>query len=243
MTAELRAPAAIRITRPYSTEDEYLEHELDTLTRASITLVGAQPRAEGAVLRFELALPSGQVLLRGEGRVVGFKPNALNGLGGLALRFTRLDTRSKALVDKAAALRERRRPPLRSPGSDPPAPPSIALPRPPLASVAPPPEPPQPGAMPPAAARPSSNPPSIATRPSSSPPGPPSIATRPSSNPPGLPATAARPSPVPPIYASSSDLVPRLPSDREALLERLRARARKLDPATVKRLLASRGPT
>ncbi len=123
MTADSRSPAAplaIRITRPYATEDEYLENELDTLTRASITLLGAQPRADGVVLRFELALSSGQVLMRGEGRVTGFKPNAHQGLGGLSLRFTRLDTRSKALVDKAAALRERRRTPSRAPSIAPP---------------------------------------------------------------------------------------------------------------------------
>ncbi len=65
------------------------------------------------VLRFELVLTSGAVLVRGEGRVVGFKADAFEGLGGLTLRFTRLDTRSKALVDKAAALREKRRPSTR----------------------------------------------------------------------------------------------------------------------------------
>ena len=43
--------------------------------------------------------------MRGEGRVVGFKADAFEGLGGLTLRFTRLDSRTKALVDKAAALR------------------------------------------------------------------------------------------------------------------------------------------
>lgn len=110
MNADSRPPVAIRITRPYSSEDEYVEHELETLTRTGITLVGAQPRPDGVVLRFELVLPSGQVLLRGEGRVVGYKPNAFDGVGGLSLRFTRLDMRSKALVDRAAALRDQRRP-------------------------------------------------------------------------------------------------------------------------------------
>jgi hypothetical protein len=106
-------PAAIRITRPYASEDAYLDKEVETLTRASITLLGAQSRPQGVVLRFELALSSGQVLMRGEGRVVAFKANAFEGLGGLTLRFTRLDTKSKALVDKAAALREQRRPSTR----------------------------------------------------------------------------------------------------------------------------------
>jgi hypothetical protein len=108
-------PAAIRITRPYATEDEFLDKELDTLTRASITLLGAQSRPQGVVLRFELVLVSGVVLVRGEGRVVGFKTNAFEGLGGLTLRFTRLDTKSKGLIDRAAALREQRRPSTRPP--------------------------------------------------------------------------------------------------------------------------------
>jgi hypothetical protein len=109
----LSPPVAIRITRPYTTEDEFLEQELETLSRTSVTLLGAQPRPQGVVLRFELVLSSGHVLMRGEGRVVGFRPNIQQGMGGLTLRFTRLDTRSKALVDKAATFRERRRPSAR----------------------------------------------------------------------------------------------------------------------------------
>jgi hypothetical protein len=108
-------PAAIRITRPYATEEEFLDKELDSLTRASITLLGAQSRPQGVVLRFELVLVSGVVLVRGEGRVVGFKTNAFEGLGGLTLRFTRLDTKSKGLIDRAAALREQRRPSTKPP--------------------------------------------------------------------------------------------------------------------------------
>jgi len=142
VTDDSRAPApapAIRITRPYSSEDEYLQWELDTLTRTSITLIGAQQRPQGVVLRFEVVLASGQALGRGEGRVVGFKANAHPGLGGLTLRFTRLDSRSKALIDRAAALRELRRssaPPARA--SEPPAAMrSIAPPLPSRASQAP----------------------------------------------------------------------------------------------------------
>jgi hypothetical protein len=157
-------PAAIRITRPYASEDDFLEKELETLTRASITLLGAQARPQGVVLRFELVLTSGAVLMRGEGRVVGFKADAFEGLGGLTLRFTRLDTRSKALVDKAAALRERRRPSTRphfldaGPEKPPPPPapaeasnavPSSPPPGPaPVAQAAPPPPAPTTGAPP-----------------------------------------------------------------------------------------------
>ncbi|MDP8998927.1 MAG: hypothetical protein M3O46_02325 [Myxococcota bacterium] len=98
------------MARPHATEEEFLENELETLTRTSITLLGAQPRPQGLMLRFELALSTGLVLMRGEGRVVGYRPDAFYGMGGLTLRFTRLDSRSKAFADKAAGMRERRRP-------------------------------------------------------------------------------------------------------------------------------------
>jgi hypothetical protein len=106
------------------------------------------------VLRFELSLSNGQVVLRGEGRVVGFRANAHQGVGGLALRFTRLDLRSKALIDKAAAIRETRRPSIQ---------PTLArVPRAPA-------PPPHPSTPPPPFARASAPPPPLA-RGSGSPP-------------------------------------------------------------------------
>lgn len=103
-----KAPVAIRITRPYADEDEYLARESEAITRTGVLLLGAQPRPEGVILRFEVVLRSGVVLLRGEGRVVGYRAKLVGEVGALALRFTRLDTKSKALVDRAVALREAR---------------------------------------------------------------------------------------------------------------------------------------
>lgn len=107
MTA--KPPVAIRITRPYQSEDDFLAAELDTISRTGVVLVGAQQRPEGVVLRFELTLANGAPLLRGEGRVIGYKPNVVGSEGGLALRFTRLDSKSKGLVDRVGAMREQRR--------------------------------------------------------------------------------------------------------------------------------------
>jgi hypothetical protein len=237
VAADVRPPVAIRITRPYATEDEYLEHELETLTRASITLVGAQPRAEGVVLRFELALASGAVLLRGEGRVTGFKPNAFQGVGGLALRFTRVDTRSKALIDKAASLREKRRPSLRTPDSVSVLPPRASTPAaaPSSLSVTP----ALPSSLPPPAAAPSSL--SVAPAlPSSLPPPPP---TRSSAAP-----AAVNPSPSQPPADAVNAIVRgrrdegRRP-DRDELLGRLRARAKALHPSAIRSILMHRGST
>jgi ribonuclease E len=103
-----RPPVAIRIVRPYESEDELLEHELETVGKTSVVLIGAHPRPTGVILRFEVTLASGTTVLRGEGRVLAHKENAFRGQPGLTLRFTRLDPRSKSVVDRATAMRESR---------------------------------------------------------------------------------------------------------------------------------------
>jgi hypothetical protein len=104
----VRPPVAIRIVRPYETEDQLLEHELETVGKTSVVLIGAHPRPTGVILRFEVTLASGATVLRGEGRVLAHKENAFRGQPGLTLRFTRLDPRSKSVVDRATAIREAR---------------------------------------------------------------------------------------------------------------------------------------
>jgi hypothetical protein len=185
--ADSLPPVAIRVARPFATEDELLENELETFTRTSITLLGAQPRPPGLVLRFELVLSLGQVLVRGEGRVVAYRPDAYYGTGGLTLRFTRLDSRSKAFVDKAAAMRERRRPSSANALGDTPSSPSL-LPQP----------------------IPVDDPLDEITQAQ-------------------LPARAV--SAAPPSSPASRD--------RDALLDRLRARSKALDGDTVRKILGS----
>jgi hypothetical protein len=102
----VRPPVAIRIVRPYESEEELLEHELETIGKTSVVLIGAHSRPTGVILRFEMTLASGATVLRGEGRVLAHKENAFRGQAGLTLRFTRLDPRSKAVVDRATAMRE-----------------------------------------------------------------------------------------------------------------------------------------
>ena len=196
---------------------------------------------------------------RGEGRVVAFKPNTQDGLGGLTLRFTRLDSRSKALVDKAAVLRDQRRqslpppppslaasmhpPPLPSPPSrfhsTPPLPP-LAAPDAPHSSV-----PPGPASSPPAVPPPLP-PPAAVSEPTlpidvaeaSAPSLPPAssspalAAARISSVPPPPPAPAPRPA-QPETQAQQLAS----PPGRDELLRRLRLRARALDASQVARIL------
>lgn len=106
MAENSRPPVAIRIVRPYDSEDALLESELETIGKSSVVLIGAHPRPTGIILRFEVTLASGATVLRGEGRVLAHKENAFRGQSGLTLRFTRLDPKSKAIVDRATAMRE-----------------------------------------------------------------------------------------------------------------------------------------
>jgi hypothetical protein len=256
------SPVAIRITRPFATEDELLEHEPDTITRTGVTLLGAQPRPQGVVLRFELTLTTGNPILRGEGRVVGYKPNMQDGLGGLTLRFTRLDSRSKSLVDKAATLREQRRQSLFPAASSIPPPPNpqptpdVALRTSPSQRPVALPDPPTPpAAMGPAAAMR----PAIVTAPvaamepvaSMAPVSPASdvpLPLEPPSDPALPPASAPRPAevavearrvpqPLSPRTGSAANGPVAAHPDRDALLGRLRSRARALDSSQVARIL------
>ncbi|MFO0739367.1 MAG: hypothetical protein U0270_25950 [Labilithrix sp.] len=108
MAENPRQPVAVRIVRPYDTEEAFLESELETVGKTSVILIGAHARPQGVILRFEVTLQTGAIVLRGEGRVLQHKESAFRGQAGLALRFTRLDPKSKALVDRAAAIREAR---------------------------------------------------------------------------------------------------------------------------------------
>lgn len=106
MADEHRPPIAIRSLRPYASEDEFLAQERDTLTRTAITLIGAPSRPRGVVIRFEVTLSDATPIIRGEGRVLGFQAADDRGPSSLTLRFTRLDAKSKALVDRATEQRE-----------------------------------------------------------------------------------------------------------------------------------------
>jgi hypothetical protein len=208
---EVKPPVAIRITRPYLTEDEFLEREFDTLTRTSVVLVGAQTRPQGVILRFEIVLKSGISVLRGEGRVVGYKPTGPSGEPGLTLRFTRLDAKSKALVDRAAMLREARIRGSSPPGTRPSVPPPAfgiatgSTGEVPAAS---------PSFLAPSAMRSADRSEDLAAEltavpaaPASAPQAPPAPAVRPSSRPPPLPpayrARAMPPQMPPPAFVSA----------------------------------------
>jgi hypothetical protein len=103
--ADPRSPATIRITRPYSSEDEFIEGDFPWIGRSSIVLPNSPARTTGEVVRFEVVLTSGLPVFRGEGSVVTHHPPGGARPPGLEVRFTRIDARSKLILDK---IRERR---------------------------------------------------------------------------------------------------------------------------------------
>ncbi len=139
MGTDAKPSVAVRVVRPFASEEEFLRAELETVTRAGVVLLGAVAKPPGVILRFELAIENDVPLLRGEGRVIQYKSKVQGDLPGLTLRFTRLDTRSKALVDKIAAIREERaRAALATSMSESSKPPAPSFPPPPVeASPAP----------------------------------------------------------------------------------------------------------
>lgn len=132
-------PVAVRVLRPFANEDALLEAEANAFTRTGVVLIGAPSRPNGVVLRFEICLRDGRVAMRGEGRVVGFRAQSSQEDSALMLRFTRLDVKSKALLDRAVAMREERRSL---------APPSQPKPAPRVPTPPPPPPPPPPSVAP-----------------------------------------------------------------------------------------------
>jgi hypothetical protein len=126
-------PIAIRIVRPYESEEAWFENELETMTRSSLILVGASAREPGVVLRFEVTLSTGKPVLRGEGKVLEYVPPktaADPGLSGLMIRFTKLDPKSKQTVDAAHAKRNPRPALAVAAESEEKAPESVLLPEP-----------------------------------------------------------------------------------------------------------------
>ncbi|MBX5484556.1 MAG: TIGR02266 family protein, partial [Myxococcaceae bacterium] len=98
-------PIPLRIRLPYGSEDEFIERYGTNVARGGIFIATRSIKAEGTLLQFEFILADGSRLLRGEGVVVKAQVDEGGNRAGMTLRFTRLDARSKLLVDKVIARR------------------------------------------------------------------------------------------------------------------------------------------
>ncbi|HMJ15555.1 MAG TPA: hypothetical protein VK524_29265 [Polyangiaceae bacterium] len=98
-------PVALRIVRPYASEDEFLAGDLWTLDAKGALLVDQGPLDAGTLVRFDVVLTNGERLIRAEGKVVKYVEPSAARPGGLRVRFTRFGGSTKTFIDRAIALR------------------------------------------------------------------------------------------------------------------------------------------
>ena len=95
------SPLVLHIVRPYATVDEYLAAEAWTIdARAMILVDVAELPADTAIL-FDVALTSGEKLIRAEGKVAATIAAQGNRPGGLRVKFKRYGATTKAFIDRA----------------------------------------------------------------------------------------------------------------------------------------------
>jgi hypothetical protein len=107
-----KPPVTIRIARPYGSEMEFVDGDFASLGRTTIVLPNGPVRQAGELIRFEVVLTNGSPVFRGEGHVVSHNAPGSSKPPGLEVRFTRIDARSKAILDH---VRERRAAAARGP--------------------------------------------------------------------------------------------------------------------------------
>jgi hypothetical protein len=100
-------PVIVRVTRPYQTVEDYLEAEADTIDSRGMLLVGAEPLPKNTVLKFVVSLASGEALIRAEGVARSHSPASATSPGGLRVWFKRFGVATKAIIDRAAAVKAR----------------------------------------------------------------------------------------------------------------------------------------
>jgi outer membrane biosynthesis protein TonB len=202
----------MRLSRPYGTEDELIEGDFASIGRPWIILPNVPVLPVGEVVRFEVLLSNGAPAIRGEGVVVAYHaPGAGPKPPGLEVKFTRMDARTKTIIERVHA----RRLALGRSASRPP--PVDSTPPPVEAAPATPETTPTPPEAAPATPETTPTPPEAAPATPETTPTPPEAAPPPVEAAPTAPDAA--PSPVREIAA---------PSNRDELLERLRERARNL---------------
>jgi hypothetical protein len=101
----MSTPGALRIERPYDKAEDYLEGDAWTVGRSDMLLVGAADVDQGALVKFEIVLTTGDAVVRGDGRVME-TVGAVDGRpGGVRVRFQKLDADSKAMLRRALQKR------------------------------------------------------------------------------------------------------------------------------------------
>ena len=96
----------LRIRLPFKDEAEFVERYGNHVSRGGIFIATRAGKPEGTPISFELVLQDGVRLMRGEGVVQRLIEDETPGKAGMLVRFTRIDTRTKGLIDLIVEKRE-----------------------------------------------------------------------------------------------------------------------------------------
>jgi uncharacterized protein (TIGR02266 family) len=106
-----RVPTFLRVRLRFADVDTFIEKYSTNVSLGGVFIQSRSPKPPGTTLRFELALESGEVLIKGEGQVTWVREFDADSPGqpfGMGVRFTNLDAKSRALVERAVAHRQAR---------------------------------------------------------------------------------------------------------------------------------------
>jgi molecular chaperone DnaK len=106
MTAPDAKRIPLRIRLPFSTESEFVDKYGAHLAPGGIFITTRSSKPEGTPLSLEVVLSDGSRVMRGEGVVEKVVVDERPGKSGMLVRFTRIDAKTKALLDLVAAARE-----------------------------------------------------------------------------------------------------------------------------------------
>lgn len=96
-------PRILRITRPYESVEDYIQSEGWTISNKRMILLD-QPRFDrDTIVRFELSLQNGEKLIRAEAKVVGYQTATPDKPGGPKVRFKRFGGSTKAFIQQVVA--------------------------------------------------------------------------------------------------------------------------------------------
>ncbi|MBM4776749.1 MAG: TIGR02266 family protein [Archangiaceae bacterium] len=96
----------LRIRLPFATEDEFVDRYGVHVGKGGVFIATRSAKPEGTPLSFEFVLADGARLMRGEGVVHQVVVDEQPGRSGMTVRFTRIDARTRALIDRIVATRE-----------------------------------------------------------------------------------------------------------------------------------------
>lgn len=228
-------PLVVHVQRPYATVEEYLEAEAWTIETRSMLLIDADELPLDTAVLFDVSIKS-EKLIRAEGRVAAFVTPEGGTPGGLRVKFRRYGASTKAFIDRAVTW-QRERAELAQPSQPEPSTPEPSVPELVAQSIVT----SAPVAAPPPAA-PESSSVDARSKPPSQAPAPPARApaANASATPAQSPTPSAAPSQPPPASEKQERVGIREPSgvhrrplsdtdvpeNRDALLARLRDRAR-----------------